>query len=1164
MRLHRYLLIFINVLSLKRKRHEFLDRGRKMRTNNQLWKTAFLSAGVSIIALGFAAPAIAQDAEPETISEAADDEDTAVQETIIITGSRIATDSALTAASPVQAVSIDEFRNSGDIEIATSLRNIPALQGSDPATLASAQGGVATGASTLDLRGLGSNRTLVLQDGRRHVPGIEGTATVDVGTIPQALIARTEVLTGGASSVYGADAVSGVVNFITRTGRDFDGVEYRLQAGVSDQGDTEDVFASIAGGGEFAEGRGSAVLALEFSHSTSIVNGDRPNFAAAGFSSLNNSNPFLNGILGLDPDAEQAFVPNRTLPVSSAGSTIAVDPTPFAFPFGQLLGSFDGDGNFNPETDSIPLIAGTDIPVLQVIDPVTGEVRAFDPGIATGAFNAIGGDGIAIAGTAPDLTLIPEITRFNAASAVDYELTENITFFADAKIAYTESRSVAGIPFSDDIPIALDNPFLPQTIQDQIPVLDALIPGTTPSVFVARDNLGSETDSGASAERTTFRASGGFRGEILETGFDYEASYSYGRTETNIVARNARLNDRYFTAIDAVALTAADLDGTNPNVAFNGGVGTLNAIRNGEDIVIDAGSAQVGDIVCRSELTGLPSPAALFVGGPPLFAAGTTINGTDVSSLTRPVTFQIGDGQCAPINILGANSIQGAGADFAFADLEDDTTITQQQILISVSGDSSRFFELPAGPIGFAAGFEWRDDTSQFIPDSFRSIEGLVVANASTPVLESPTDGQGIDVIEGFAEIRVPLLKDLPFVEYLEVNAAGRISDYNTIGGTETFSFGGRYQPHEWLTLRGTYSRAIRAPNIGELFDPQTAATIGVDDDPCDDGNITQGSANRAANCAEFVAAGFDSSDFLTAFVTGTTGGNPNLIEETSDSFTIGGVFQPNGILNGWLDNLVVIVDYYDIEIEDAVGSLTGQAIANACVDLPSTNNQFCDAIERNPANGGAISGFTSGNINLALLEARGVDFDVRYSFDVPSYGGRDLGSIQTSVVGTRFIERFTESDPIIGQTIADETDPVQQALLIADQATVSDLLGVVGTPEWIFNLGINWDLGKWSLGWTGRFEDSAANFSNAALTDVEIVDGAVVVSDNVGLADPSQLFSGSGFEQDFNVNYDFSEKFSFYGGVSNFTDQEPFLGSLARPVGPRGRFFFLGVRGTF
>lgn len=1123
-------------------------------------KASILAAGVSLIALGFAAPATAQQDDPVTLI-ADEDNDEALLERVVVTGSRIATDSALTAPSPVQSITIDQFRNSGDIEIATSLRNIPALQGSDPASLDSAQGLVATGGSSLNLRGLGNDRTLVLVDGRRHVPGFAGTATVDIGSIPQALIARTEVLTGGASSVYGSDAVSGVVNFITRTGRDFDGLEYRLQTGISSEGDAEDVLASIAGGGTFADNKGSAVLAVEFSHSTGIVNQDRSRFAGSGFSSLNPSNAFLNGILGLDLASEQAFVPNRTLPVSSAGSTIAVDPTPFAFPFGAL-NSFVT--NFNPATDTVPFIPGTTIPVLQVIDPATGAVRAFNPGISTGGFNAIGGDGIPIGETAPDLTLIPEITTFVASSAIDYELNEHITFFAEGKLAFTEARSTTGIPFSDDIPVALDNPFLPQAIQDQIPILDALIPGTTPSIFVARDNLGSETDSGNTTQRSTIRAAGGFRGTVPGLGFNYETSYTWGRTEIDSINRNARLNDRYFTAIDAVALTAADLDGTNPNLAFDGGVGTLNAIRGGQDIIIDAGSAQVGDIVCRSELSGLPSPAALFVGGPPLFAAGTTINGTDVSDLTRPVTFAIGDGQCAPINILGANSIQGAGAAFAFTDLENDTVITQQQVLFTLSGDSSKLFELPAGPIGFAAGFEYRDDSSQFTPNAFFSIEGNVVTNNAVPIFQSPTDGQGINVFEGFGEIQIPLLKDLPFAEYLEVTAAGRISDYNTIGTVETFSFGGRYQPHDWLTLRGTYSRAIRAPNIGEAFAPQSAAFIQVDDDPCDADNITLGSANRAANCLEFVAEGFDSAEFLTAFVTGTTGGNPNLIEETSNSFTVGTVFQPSGIFNGWLDDFVVVVDYYDIEIDNAVGTLTGAAIAAACVDLPSTDNQFCDSVQRNPNNGGAIAGFQSGNINLAFLRARGIDFDVRYAFDVPSYGGRDLGSIQTSVAGTRFLERFTESDPVIGQTIASEPDPLQQQLLIVDQATVSNLLGVIGTPEWIFNMGINWQLDKWTLGWTGRYEDSAAQFSNAALTDVEIINGAVVVSDNVGLADPTQLFTGNGFEQDLNVNYDHSEKFGVYAGISNFTNVEPFLGSLARPVGPRGRFFFVGVRGTF
>ncbi|WP_296722385.1 TonB-dependent receptor [Erythrobacter sp.] len=1128
------------------------------RCNNERNSASLRTLAMALMLAGLGATSAgAQDGVADPNPEEGDPEPAG----IVVTGSRIATDSTTTLPSPVQVVTSEQFRKSGEIDLAQTLRELPALQGSDPATLADAQGLALTGASTLNLRQLGSERTLVLQDGRRHVPGIEGTATVDVGSIPQALISRVEVLTGGASGIYGADAVSGVVNYITRTGRDFNGLEYRLQTGISDKGDAEEVFGSIAGGGTFNDGRGSGVFAVEYSHSTGLVNGDRPNFAGPGFAELSPSNPFLNELLGLDPDAEFAFVPDKRLPVSSAGSTLALDPTPFAFPFGAL-GQFVN--NFNPSTDTVPNIPGTNIPVLQVIDQA-GNLRAFNPGISIGAFNASGGDGIFVGGSAPGLTLIPELTRINAAAGVDYEVAPNLTFFADAKFSYVETANIAGIPFSDDIPIALDNPFLPQALRDQIAVVDALDPDSTPSILVARDNPASETNSGGDVERTTIRASGGLRWKSPDSEVALEASYTWGRTDVNDTFRSARLNDRYFAAIDAVALTPGDLDGTNTNVAFGpDGVGTLNAIRNGENIQITADTAKVGDIVCRSEVTGIPSPASQFVGGPPLYPDGAIINGVDVSGLTRPVTYQIGDGRCAPINILGLNSIGGAGAEFAFSNLRDTTTIEQQQFLAVLSGNTAHFFELPGGPIGFAAGFEYRRDTSQFVPDSFYQIEGNVVTNNSVIISPSPTERQGITVYEGFGELRLPILSGTPFAELLEISATGRISDYNTIGSTETFSFGAIYSPFEWLTFRGTFSRAIRAPNIGELFSPQVAAFIDVEADPCDDDNINNGSANRPQNCRQFVGDGFDASDFLTAFVTGTSGGNPNLIEETSDSFTIGGVFEPRGILGGALDGLVLIADYYDIEIKDAVGSLTGAEIAAACVDLPSTDNQFCEAVQRNPNNGGAISGFTSGNINLALLRARGVDFEARYRFDAPFGSDRDWGFFQVRAAGTHFLERFTESDPVIAQTIAAEPDPLQQELLIADQATVSDLLGEIGNPDWIINFGVNWTFDRWSVGWNGRFEDNTLQFSNADATDVEIIDGKVVISSNENLADRSQLFTGTGFEQDINISYDVTDKFQIYGGVNNLTDAEPFLGSLARPVGPRGRFFFLGVSGEF
>jgi outer membrane receptor protein involved in Fe transport len=1124
-----------------------------------------LSAALMFAALA----ATAANAQDSVADEEPAAEDQAQQ--IVVTGSRIATDTTTALASPVQVVTLEQFTKAGEIDITQTLREIPALQGSDPATLDSAQGFATTGASTLDLRQLGTDRTLVLQDGRRHVPGIAGTATVDVNAIPQALISRVEVLTGGASAVYGADAVSGVVNFVTRTGRDFDGLEYRVQTGISDKGDAEEFFGSIAGGGTFNDGRGSAVFAVEYQRSGEVLNRDRPNFAGPGLTVFSQSNEFLSTLLGLNPNAENVLIRNPTLPVSSAGGTIAIDPTPFACPFCALESYVT---NFNPATGTVPTIPGTNIPVLQIIDPSTGQLRAFNPGVSIDPFTASGGDGIFTGGNAPNNTLIPQIKRFVASAGADYEVTDNLTFFVDAKFHYVETSDTGGIPFSDDIPIALDNAFIPPALAAQIPIVDALRPTRTPSIVMARDNVGSDVGRGDDVERSTIRASGGLRYDAQDSNLTVEASYTWGRTDVTRTLRNRRLNDRYFTALDAVALTADNISGASPIFNFTSGRNSLKAVRNGQDITINRETARAGDIVCRSEVTGVPAPsnfvnlgggAFVIVGGPPIYTPGsnTVIRGVTVDERTRPVTFQIGDGTCAPVNIFGASAIQGAGLNFAFEDLEQKTVIEQQQFLATMAGDTANFLELPGGPIGFAAGFEWRRDQSQFTRDSFETIEGRVIENVNFPLFDAPLNGEGITVYEAFGEIRVPLLGDMPFVEKLEVSASGRYSDYNTIGTTETYSFGGIYAPTDWLSFRGTYSRAVRAPNIGELFNPQSIATIGVNADPCDDGNINNGSSNRVENCREFVAPGFNSAAFLTSFSTGFTGGNPNLTEETADSFTVGGIFQPKGILGGALDNLVVIVDYYDIEITDAIGALTGAQVAAACVDLPSIDNQFCDQVTRDPARGNAIVGFNSPNINFSELRARGIDFEARYSFDAP-FGNGNWGTFQIGAAGTRFLERSTQSDPVIQQVIDAETDPLQKQLLIVDQGTVSDLLGVVGNPEWIVNFNANWQINNFNIGWRGRFEDSALTFSNSANTDVEIVNGAVVVSLNEDLVDASQRFTGSSFEHDINFTMEVNETLNVYGGVNNLTDREPFLGSLIRPVSPRGRFFFLGVQGKF
>ena len=246
---------------------------------------------------------------------------------IVVTGSRIAIDSAVEAASPITVVNEDQIATSGEADLATELRNIPALQGTlpgiDSVNQAAAGDSSDLGLSLLNLRQLGTVRTLTLVDGRRHVPGTGGSAAVDINHIPSARVKAVEVLTGGASSIYGADAVTGVVNFQLRSGRDFDGIEYNIRGGISDEGDAESYSASLALGGEFSDGRGSAVFSAEYRKTTSLRAQDR-DFAGIGFSSLSAASQDTLDLLGISND--ELGLPNEQKKAPKVGRSDAGRP----------------------------------------------------------------------------------------------------------------------------------------------------------------------------------------------------------------------------------------------------------------------------------------------------------------------------------------------------------------------------------------------------------------------------------------------------------------------------------------------------------------------------------------------------------------------------------------------------------------------------------------------------------------------------------------------------------------------------------------------------------------------------------------------------------------------------------------------------------------------
>ena len=261
-----------------------------------------LRIGAAPIALGvamLATPAFAQDgAGAEDVAEtAADNEETA----IIVTGSRIARPN-LDAVSPVTSVTVGELVDSGDISLGDALNELPALRSTFNQSNSNRFIGT-SGLSLLDLRGLGTNRTLVLINGRRQVGAIPGDFRIDVNTIPTELLERVDIVTGGNSAVYGSEAVAGVVNFITKS--DFEGLRVTGQASITDRGDREQQFFAVTAGKNFADGRGNIAFSAEYANADALFNRERdsqtgafsgrPQFNRTTFGSGRNSFTFFDG-----------------------------------------------------------------------------------------------------------------------------------------------------------------------------------------------------------------------------------------------------------------------------------------------------------------------------------------------------------------------------------------------------------------------------------------------------------------------------------------------------------------------------------------------------------------------------------------------------------------------------------------------------------------------------------------------------------------------------------------------------------------------------------------------------------------------------------------------------------------------------------------------------
>lgn len=1103
---------------------------------------AAIAAALLSVAFGFhAAQAQSADDPDDRSGTAAEDERGEEElEPVVVTGSRIARDPNLLSPAPVQSVDAEDIELSGELNVIDVVKDLPALIGSLNADDNLDAPGAA-GAGLLDLRNLGTERTLVLIDGRRHVSGLAGTAAVDVNTIPAALVERVEVLTGGASAVYGADAVTGVVNFILRD--DYEGLDVTAQYNLSHKGDADRRLLAATWGENFDSGRGNVTLSVSLEDTEGLRQGDRahtrgdrlgaawPNplrFIQAADIQRFGLDPLLLGssISGFCSEGDTTLgaarselcgridgVPGFSIQpfgrfnLSSYGSLIGVDwfgdgflstyPGPefefFGSPIAVDRGA-DGlifDLNGNGVEDCLETVNGT---ILQrfgffagchvMRDPGAGA-DVFMDGLLAGSQNAFGGDGTGSGRDGQSITPDDERQVVNLTSR--YEFSRAAEFFFEGKYARSKtvndsSQAVQG--FFDSHVIPWDNPYIPANLRAAITEFaddnPDLVNVEDVNILIGRDI----TDMGPRRsinERETFRFVTGLRGDIGNTRFSYEVSANYGRTEADTDFTGLAL-DRYYAAADAVVDPAT------------------------------------GDIVCRSELDPDALPAGSF-----LRSAGP-FRGFQ--------TFTPGSGQCRPLNLFGVGAPSAEAADFVIVDMERNRTIEQIVFSGFVVGDSMDWFSLPGGPVGMVIGAEYRKEESRFRADGFELPQpdplGIVQSASRVFPIDAPTDNVSgdFDVTEAFVELSFPLLMDLPAVQNLTLDTAYRYSDYSTLGSTDSWNLRLSWTPIRDIRFRSTLSQTVRAPNINELFSPLQPATARPLD-PCDVANIGNGTPNRPDNCA---ADGLppDFQDPLTARFSGFTGGNPDLQEETADTFTVGFVLEPR-----FARGLSISVDFYDIDIEDAIATINVQELVNACYDASTFPNQFCEQFsrDRDPESPTFLgfNSFVSSELNFAAIETRGIDYSLRYRLDLGAISERAgrFGSLTFGLDGNWVDELNRFEDPV-------------------DNSIVNNELYEDGQPENVITSFVRWRWDKLTLNWQARWWDKFLQFSPRL--------------DNSNIDDVENAWTGDMWRHDVSGTYDLSDRIRIIGGVNNVFNEKPVLTARVYPVGVVGREFFLGL----
>ena len=1083
-----------------------------------------------------------------TVTQAQDDDSTQLDE-VVVTGSRIRRDPT-NAPTPLIQVSREDLLTTGQSTVIDYLATIPALSNSQVPSDATGVLGIG-GLSFANLRSLGAGRTLTLVDGRRHVGSAGGSLAVDVDTIPRLLIQDIEIITGGASSVYGADAVSGVLNFVLR--KDFEGLEIDASAAMINQDGETSKRVSALLGHNFFDDRLNLYAFAEYEQLDAVNSLD--------IDWLRNS----SGLIGVDADPAAARIDGvydnqlfrnyvtlqrprwgQTTLANNQQASMLNDPD---VPFATCNSVATAIGGSSTNCFSV------DPAKTYVFEGTTARLANFGQRIGNTGINRpnnIGGDGDNPA-TFSTITRVPESESQRYQVGANFSLTDSVRAFAEAKYV-TEDTSFASQPdfydfiLGDNLPNGVyratpntaneigtnynffnrqalriaDNAYIPANLRTAIygntittyapPTANApsVATGTVAAPF-ARHTLFGE-DRSQISNRELQRYVVGIEGDFDQLAFvkniDWSLSYTYGQvdvTETETGTDALRVN----LAADAV-VDSAGLLGTP------------------------------GAIVCRArllEFRGRTDPSIT------LDDYFLPFNDLRDSQVGRDAV-----AACQPLNIFGKGNQSQAARDYINAEITFTERNEQEDFIGSVAGQLWDFWG--AGAIGVAVGYEHRREYTEAVGRDASAAGRALFLNGGPdfPGAEYKSD-------EVFAELSLPLFRDSWLGEYAELSGSYRYFDYTTAGHGDVYGVNLVYRPTSEFTIKTSFNTSFRAPDLGENFSPLGETFANGFVDPCATANIivqnAEIRANRVANCTALAAAQGRSFDFngntatnvddfnpvYGSGVSGVTGGNPFLTPEQSESFTFSTVYRPN-----FIPNLSLVLDYYEIEITDVIAFISAQTAANNCVNGAQLNASACSVIFRNnpgiPFGLGApatdpIGGFIEGAGNYAALTTRGLDFTALYGLDLEEFTGHNWGRLDYKMAGSWLIEQENFLDP-------------------ANPNAYTSSRGTTSFPNVRFTSSLTYTPNDiWSVNWTADWQSA----QNIARYRDQVV--------NIENRENQYYDSGNFTRHDFTVRYNVNDTLSMRAGVVNAFDaeQSPAYGqTLQSNFDPYGRRFFIGL----